>query len=423
MGMTKKRRIMEKLAKNGGKPVRTKPYPTVGDKTGRWLGKEEIKQLTEVIKSGRLNRNGGTKVVALEKEFAKKYGVKFAVASTSGTAAIHAAVGALNLNPGDEIITTTITDIGTVIPILQCNCIPIFADIDPETGNITGKSVEKMISAKTKAVIVVHLFGQTADMDGIMRVAKKHGLTVIEDCSQSHRAMYKGKFAGAIGDMGTFSFQQSKQMTTGDGGMTISNDEELAERARLYCDKGWPRGGSYRGHMFLGMNYRMTELQGAVALAQLNKVDGIVRQRQKTAGYLLKKIKTIKGIIPPKIIGGARHSWWIFSFTIDGKNIKATTKEFAEAIQKEGAPFGVGYIPNPMYMYDVIKKRTTYGTSGCPWTCPHSRKNIKYDIKDHPGTVSFINSVFVMGWNEGIKLRDCDDLYRAIKKVAEFYSR
>ncbi|MBN1579676.1 MAG: DegT/DnrJ/EryC1/StrS family aminotransferase, partial [Anaerolineae bacterium] len=385
---------------------------------------EEKELLAEVIDSGALNRNNGTKVAQLEQAWAKAHGVSHALAVTSGTAALHTAVGALNLEPGDEVITTTITDMGTVIAILACNLIPIFADVDPRTGNVTADTISRQISSKTRAVIVVHLFGQPADMDPILALAKEHGVWVIEDCAQAHKAEYKGRIVGTMGDIGCYSYQQSKQMTTGDGGMVITSNQRLSDRTRLFADKGWPRGiEGYRGHAFLGMNYRMTELQGAVGLAQEGKLDRIVAQRRSTASLLSEMIDDIPGIEPPYIVPGATSAWWILSFTIDESVLGVTAAEFSAAIRAEGMPFHVGYIPNPVFEYDVIKERKTYGSSGIPWTLPQARPGITYDPADYPGTAHFLNNVFVTSWNEGITEEDVRDIGGGLAKVANYFAR
>lgn len=350
-------------------------------------------------------------------------GTPDALAVTSGTAALHTAVAALNLEPGDEVITTTITDLGTVIAILACNLVPTFADVDPRTGNITAETIAPQISPKTRAIIVVHLFGQAADMDPILALARQHNLYVIEDCAQAHLAAYQGRLVGTMGDLGCFSFQQSKQMTTGDGGMVICQDAALAQRARLFADKGWPRGiPGLRGHLFLGMNYRMTELQGAVGLAQVAKLPAIVARRRKTAGLLRELTATIPGLTPPYLLSGADPAWWIFAFTIDQKRLGVTPQAFAQAIKAEGAPFGVGYIPNPVFDYDVIRDRKTYGTSGIPWTLPQARPGIAYDREDYPGTLQFLDEMFVMNWNEGLTEDDARDIAGALAKVAGYYA-
>lgn len=410
---------MEKLAINGGKKVRTKPFPSVNDTSGRWIGKEEKELVMQVLDSGHLNRVGGKYVSRFETEFAEKYGAKYATASTSGTAAIHIAMGALNIGPGDEVITTPITDMGTIIPILLCNAIPMFTDVDPLTGNIDPILIENRLSYRTKGIIAVHLFGQPCDMDGIMKVAKKNHLWVVEDCCQAHGAEYQGKKVGTIGIMGCYSFQQSKQMTTGDGGMTITNDENLARRARLFSDKAWPRDGIGRGHLFLAPNYRMTELQGAVGIAQLAKLDKNIVQRQKTAGNLTKFIQEIPGINPPKLIDDIKHSYWIYAFTIDEKKLGVSNKEFHAALAAEGIPFNLGYIQTPIFEYDVLKDKKTYGDTHCPFDCEKSgKKNIRYRIEDYPNAQWTSSNLITMSWNEGITESDVEDIAKAIRKVA-----
>ncbi len=414
--------MTEQLAIHGGAPLRTKPFPSYIDASGRWLGDEEKQLLMEVIDSGCLNRNGGSKVEALEKQWCELMHISYAQAVTSGTAALHTAVAALNLEPGDEVITTTITDMGTIIAILACNLVPTFADVDPRTGNITAETIAREITYKTRAIIVVHLFGQAADLDPILALARKHNLKVIEDCAQAHLAQYKGRLVGTMGDLGCFSFQQSKQMTTGDGGMVISNDEQLYIRARLFADKAWPRGlpGLNRSHLFLGMNYRLTELQGAVGVAQTTKLPALVARRRATTGLLLKLIAEIPGIDLPFVISDANPAWWMFWFTIDQSVLHVTPQQFAEAIKAEGLPFGVGYIPNPVFEYDVIRERKTFGSSGIPWTLPQARPGITYDRKDYPGTLRLMNEMFVTNWNEGMTESDVHDIAAGLAKAANY---
>src|SRR6266540_7381686 len=204
------------------------------------FGWEELRLLRDAVASQNLCCIGGQMVSAFEREFAEAYGSPYAVASTSGTSAIHVALGALDLNPGDEVITAPITDLGTIIPILYQGAIPVFADID-DSYNMDPSEVERKITSRTRAIIAVHLFGNPCDMDAMVRIAKRHNVVLIEDCAQAHFAEYKGRYAGTIGDIGCFSFQQSKHMTTGDGGMTITGNKTYYERMKLFADKGFAR--------------------------------------------------------------------------------------------------------------------------------------------------------------------------------------
>jgi perosamine synthetase len=412
-----------KLAIDGGTPYRTRPFPSYINATGRWLGDEEKKLLLEVIDSGCLGRNGGTKVEQLEGAFAAMYGVPWAQAVTSGTAALHTGLAALNLEPGDEVITTTCTDMGTIIAILANNLVPTFADIDSRTGLISAETIAPQISYKTRAILVVHLWGQPADMDPILALAKKHNLYVVEDCAQAHLAAYKGRIVGTMGDIGCFSFQQSKQMTTGDGGMVITQNEAFGIRARLFADKGWPRGiPGKRGHLILAMNYRLTELQGAVGLAQLAKLPRMVARRRLQCDAMRERLSHIPGIVPPPVSPHVQHAWWHFTFSIDQAILGVTPEVFAKAVRAEGLPFGVGYLPHPIFEYEVIRDRQTFGTSGIPWTLPQARQGITYDRKDYPGTLALSNEVFVTNWNEGMADADVDDIVGALTKVATYYA-
>jgi len=413
------------IALKGGKPVRTAMFPHIGIPAGRSLGKEEKDLLSQVIDSGNLNRHGGLQMVArFEKEFALLHGASHAHAATSGTAALHTAVASIDLEPADEIITTPITDMGTAIAILMQQCIPIFADVDPRTGNITAETIAKQITDRTRVIIVVHLFGAPADMDPILALAKKHNLRVIEDCAQSYLAEYKGRFVGTMGDIGCFSLQQSKQITAGDGGILITNNPDYSRRAGLFTDKAWPRTklGDARGHLFLGMNYRMNELTGAVALAQLGKLKFIVAKRRETAQRLYQNLESLEEIIPIMILPDSASSWWIFSFYIDSKLLHVTPAEFAQALNAEGIPCHCGYIPMPLFEYPVIRDRKTFGSSGLPWMLPQARKNIAYNREDFPGTIKALSKLIVISWCEGITNEDADDIYLAIKKIVSYYS-
>lgn len=378
------------------------------------MGVAEMVRLSRVIISKNLSSTDGREVPALEREFARFYGSPRAVASTSGTAAIHVAVAALGLNPGDEIITTPMTDMGTVIPILACNCIPIFADIDPATGNLTAESIASKITPRTKAVILVHLFGVPADLDSIVDVLRRHGIPLIEDCSQAHGASYRGRKVGTFGAFGCFSLQQSKQITCGDGGITLVNDEGFAERAALFVDKGWDRKRGLRAHLFLGMNYRMTELQGAVALAQLRRLPALLQARRKSAEHLTNQIEKIRGILPPKRGSALDPSWWMYAFRIDEKLLGISTDAFAAALLVEGVRVRRQYLPVPIFEYDVLKHQRTYGDSGFPLSAYNYTPP---DVEDFPGLRGFDERLLLIGWSHHARTRHAEEIASAIRKV------
>lgn len=413
---------MSDLAVNGGNPVRTRPLPSVSDVSGRDFGEAEIANLTDVIKTGRLFRYGGKYVDKFEQDFASRLDMQHAAAVTSGTAAIHTALGALNLDVGSEVITAPITDMGTVAPILLQNCIPVFADLDPLYYTMTPRSIEERITNRTGAIIVVHLFGQPADMGAIIEIARQHGLPVIEDCCQAYLAEYHGRLVGTIGDIGCFSLQQSKHMTAGDGGVVVTNNDNLAGRARLFADKGWPRTGDVRDYLFLGVNYRMNELTGAVAAAQCGKVDGVVERRRRAADALTEAISGLAGVVAPLVREGAKHSWWLYPLTIDEQALTCAPKEFAQALSAEGIGAGHGYIGKPIYMSPVLQQKTTYGSSRCPFSCPYGR-DIAYREEDCPDTMDILRRIITIPCNEFHTDADVRDIAEAITKVAVAYRR
>lgn len=408
---------MSKLAINGGKPVRSTPFPYAKD-----IGQEELELLQQVIASKQLNRTHGTFVRRFEEAFAEHFGVRWGVASTSGTAAIHVAVGALNLEPCDEVITAPITDMGTVIPILAQNCLPVFADVAPDTYNITADTIRERISDRTRAIIVVHLFGNPCDMEPIMELARERDLYVIEDCSQAHGSVYRGRRVGTIGHLGAFSLQASKHITTGDGGMTITDDEELGERARLFADKGWPRYSAEgaRNYLMFGFNYRMTELQGAVGLAQLEKLDRICAARNWAGDLLTRKIAGISGIKPPKVTDGGVHTYWLYALRIDEQALGMTKERFAEAVRAEGAPCSAGYIGKPIFLYEALRRQQVYGSSRCPFDCPKygSGHVIRYEEGICPQTERALNEMVTIPISEFFEQQDVEDMATIIAKVA-----
>lgn len=272
--------VYESLAINGGKPVSshqiTKPVP---------IGKEEIAAGLRVLKSGILSRAGrGKEVLQFETDFASYCNAKYAVTTSSGTTALHTALEALGIGSGDEVIVPALTFVSSASIILQQGAIPVFADIDSNTFCIDSHDFEKKITSKTKAVIVVHLYGNPANMQDIIRVAKKHKIAVVEDCAQAHGAIYKQKKVGTLGDIGCFSFYQTKNMTCGEGGMIIMNNVKLYKACKSIVDHGLV-DGYLQGYDYdrLGYNYHMTELQAAIGQAQLKKLDQFNSQRQYNA--------------------------------------------------------------------------------------------------------------------------------------------
>lgn len=384
---------------------------------GRTLGIEEIEFLTQAIYSGTLTSTKGTFVKALEHQFADLLGVKYAYACASGSAAVHTAIAALNPEPGDEVITTPITDMGALTAILYQAAIPVFADVDPRTWNITAATIEPCISDRTKTIIVTHLFGNPCNMTEIMDLANARGIPVIEDTAQALLATHTGQVAGSIGAIGCFSLQQGKHITTGEGGLLTTNNEALARRIFLFINKAWGYGDPNPDHYFLAPNYRMCELQGAVALAQLPKLQGVVDRRQATAQQLTEKIQTLKGITPPWIDDRNTHVYWKYCLRVDSQIVAGGAVGLAQRLKTDWGIFSAPrYIQKPAFQCQVFAQQQTFGQSRFPFTLARPEA-IDYDPAKFPGTFAGLEQVLVLPWNEAYTDEHVDYIAHALKSA------
>jgi len=399
---------------NAPKPMM---LPSDQDASGRTLGDEEIAALTAVIKSGHLWTNRGTTGKALEERFAQMMGVKHAYAVTSGTAALHAAVAAIDPNPGDEIITTSITDMGALTPILYQGAIPVFADVDPITYNVTAKTIERCLSPRTKAIMVTHLFGNPCDMDEIMALADAHKIPVIEDCAQAYLARANGRLVGTIGAIGCFSLQQGKHITTGEGGLVVSSDPALARRAFLFINKAWGYGDQNPDHYFLALNYRISEMQGAVAVAQLPKLAGVVKARVALADAMTARLKGMDGVETPYVNPKHFHTYWKYCLRVDGAKIADGAVGLAKVLKDKGVASGPRYIQKPSFMCEVFQKQRTFGDSRWPFTLARPEA-VNYDRALFPGTYEALEKVLVLPWNERYTEEHLDFLATSIRDAA-----
>ncbi|TCB60067.1 DegT/DnrJ/EryC1/StrS family aminotransferase [Rhizobium leguminosarum bv. viciae] len=414
---------MQDLAINGGPRAIESTLPSFRDASGRTFGQEELDALTEVIKSGRLSFLTGPKTSEFERAFAEKYGVKHAVGVANGTAALHTAVIYLNPEPGDEIILSPVTDVGTVIPVIAQLAIPVFADVDPVTQNIDPVSIERNITPRTRAILVTHVYGHPADMDAIMAIARKHNLVVIEDCAQAHLAYYKDKLCGTFGDIACFSFQQSKHMTTGDGGMVISNENERFGRGLRHCsDKGWPRERGGRDHLFLAPNYHMTELQAAVGLEQLKKLEQFVDARVASADRLTELLAGVD-VQPVLPLEGTVGVYFFYSFRLDPSKLSVPVTQVMTALTAEGIDGFIGYPGQiPLYKYPVVRDHKTFGSSGWPFTLEAARK-IDYSSVLCPEAERACQETICMWWTDRLEERHLPQIAAAIHKVISTYSK
>lgn len=356
--------MSDKLALLGGPKTRTTPFPS-----HPIIGEEEKRAVMEVLDSGHLSTFiaapgefflGGKKIKEFERRFAEYHGVKYAVSFNSATAALHAAVVAVDVQAGEEVIVPPYTFTSTATCALMHNAIPVFADIEGETCCLDAAAVEASISPLTRAVIPVHLFGHPADMDSILAVARKHRLKVIEDCAQAPGARYKGALVGTMGDCGIFSFTENKNITTGEGGMLITNDEEIARAAQMVRNHGemvleTQTVRSYNSTM-LGWNYRMTEMEAALGIVQFGNMEKLNRQRNELVDYLAASMKALPGLKPLLRRSDCYHAYYVFAFHYDEAATGIPRAAFAKAMAAEGVPVGAGYV-RPLYLTSLYQDK------------------------------------------------------------------
>jgi len=405
----------ENLALFGGPKAKTTPAGTF-----QRYGDEELAQLREALAQNTLFYAHGSKVKTLCERFAALHGMAHCVPVSSCSAAIHVALASLNLEPGDEVITSPITDMGTVLGMLWCQLIPVFADLDPDAYNLDPASVEARITPRTRAIVAVHLAGAPCDLGALRAIAEKHHLTLIEDCAQSYLAEYRGKYVGSYGDLSCFSINEYKHISCGDGGLILTNDDNLALRCRLLSDKGYDRTGQMRNRMtpFLALNYRMTELQGAVALAQLDKLPGIIAHFRKVGDRLHAGLQAIEGLLLPRIVDGGRSSYWFYMLRVDEAALGVTRDWFLQAIQAEGVEAGA-YISAPVYRTGVFADQATLGSSGLPFTLPGSSGG-RYAEGTCPQAEEILRTCINIGIGMWRSEGEMDEIASAFRKVAEY---
>ena len=345
---------MSDLAINGGPPSCDPPINPNAYRASRF-NECERSALERVLESGALCRTFGSEATALEKEMCSYFSKTYAVACSSGTASIHTALAAAGVKPGSEVITSPITDMGTLIGIVAQGALPVFADLEPDTFNMSQDLVLALINERTSAVLPVHLAGLACEMDDVLESCAERGIPVIEDCAQSWLATDSKALVGTRGTVGCYSLNGYKHISCGDGGVTLTDEPELARRMRLFVDKAYDRVGGGRNPEFFAMNYRITELQAAVAREQLKKLSSIVSRRQKIAGTLLESLKETPGILLPNVPDGFSHSWWYIVLRRNPNEIEVSADTVAEALGAEGVPAWTGYAGGrPVYLYDCF---------------------------------------------------------------------
>jgi perosamine synthetase len=398
-------------------PAPHRTLPSDQDASGRTLGGEEIAAVSAALRSGTLTSTKGSYVCELEARFASMIGAKYAYACSSGTAAVHCAIAALDLEPGDEVITTPITDMGALSPILYQGAIPVFADVDPRSCNVTAATIAERMSDRTKAIVVTHLFGNPCEMPKITALARNAGVPLIEDCAQAFLASYNGKFVGTIGSIGCFSLQQGKHITTGEGGLVVTDDERLARRIFLFINKAWGYGDEHPDHYFLALNYRMSELCGSVACAQLDKLPTVVARRRMLAELLTEALADVPGILTPAILPGAQHSYWKYCIRTDASMPPDAVLEMGRRLKTLGIACAPRYIQKPAFMCEVFARRKTFGNSGYPLNLARPEA-LDYSPRRFAGTIDALERVLVVPWNDLYNEADVAYIAKSISSAA-----
>jgi len=427
---------MSMLAINGGKPVRTRLFPAY-----KTIGSEEKQAVNRVLDSGVLSKYlgawhenfyGGPEVRAFEEEWAAFFGVKQAVAVNSNTSGLIAALGAMGLEPGDEVIVTPYSMCISATAPLWWGGIPVFADIEEEYFCLDPDSVEEKITGKTKAILVVDLFGQPYDVPAINAIAKRHNLIVIEDAAQAPYAKYQSKFAGTFGDIGVYSLNYHKHIHTGEGGMVVTNNADLAERVRLIRNHAeavvGDKGVSDLTNM-VGQNYRLTELQAAIGREQLKKLPKLVEARVRNAEYLAGKLNEILGIRVAGKRPGATHVFYLQAALFDESAVGVSRDAFIRAVraelpatelrETEGTLLSSGYV-TPLHLLPLFQKRLAFGKNGYPFSLAKDR-TISYAKGSCPVTERMQEKELLKNdlFRPPATESDLDDVVRAFEKVYE----
>ncbi len=326
-----------------------------------YITAEDKKSVLAVLNTDNLSL--GPKYREFEKKFAKKIGVKYACAVSSGTAGLHLALLACDLGPGDEVITTTFSFVASANAILYVGAKPVFVDIDPVTCNMDASQIEKKITKKTKAILAVHIFGQPADMNAIMRLAKKYKLKVIEDACESISATYRGRLAGTFGQAGIFAFYPNKQMTTAEGGMIVTNSKKIYDICDSLRNQGRVKNDQWLDHRYLGYNYRLNEMSSALGISQLKKLDFMVKERRKIAAWYSQLLKPYQNAIQtPRVAAGNTHSWFVY--VVNLKNKKINRNLLIGKLKKAGVS-AKPYLPS-IHLFDFYRKRFGYKPGDYP---------------------------------------------------------
>lgn len=412
------------LAIDGGIPVRSDPFPPRIQVDEREL--EAITALFQaaMTRGGAFDRYDGVEVDAFERELAEYFGVGFVTCVSSGTAAIHTALGALALEPGSEVISSSFTDPGAVMPILWNNCVPVWADHDVETFLMSPEHIEAVITPYTKAIVVGQIHGYVADMDAIMAIADRYDLTVIGDVSQAHGSTYKGSRSAPFGHIGAMSLMSGKHMVAGgQGGMVATDDEAVYWAAKRFADRGKPFGQTATSNTGMGLNYRMHELEACMGRVQLRKLDGMIERRRRVLDRIHRGIAELTGVRAVRPLDGVEINPWSALFLLDVDRLTVDNATVAAAMVAEGVPMEHSYRNAITYALDFLDPPVLYGSTSFPYGYELGGRRIEWQRPENPNVEEIARRLLLLPMHEGWGDGEADDVVAAFTKVLSAYSR
>ena len=365
---------MSTLALFGGEPVRAEPWPAWPD-----VREEDIEAVATALRTGHWWQHEGEEANAFEREFAAYHEARHGITVNSGTTALQLAIEALGVGPGDEVIVPAYTFQATAMSVILANAVPVFADIEPTTMNIAPDSVAGLITDRTRAIIPVHIAGLPADMERLRELAAPRGIFLLEDAAQAHGAVSRGRKVGAIGDTGAFSFQASKNLCAGEGGIVLTDDDGVAARAAALHDCGRAAGRPFYEHRTLGYNFRMTEMQGALLRSRLRHLEAETQRRWENGRFLTERISSLPGLeaLDPEPAEGDRRAYHLYPVRLHSARLGGLSRErFMEALRAEGIPCMAGY-ERPLYRNPAFLEQS-FKPEGCPISCAHYRGAVDY---------------------------------------------
>lgn len=374
----------EKLALFGGPSTITKPFNRYNP-----MGTEEVEAAKAVVEGGVLSQFlgswhadffGGPKVQEFERRCEAYFGVKHAISVNSWTSGLIAAVGAIGIEPGDEVIVSPWTMCASATAILQWNAIPVFADIEPETFCLDPVSVEANITPYTKAIMAVDIFGHSADMDALMTIARRHGLKVINDTAQAPGTYYNGKVTGTLAHVGGYSLNYHKHIHTGEGGILVTDDDQTADRLRLirnHAEAVVEGKGTTDLCNMVGYNFRLGEIECAIGIEQLKKLKGLIAKRQRAAERLTRGLSSLEGLRTPIVKPGCTHAYYMYPLVLDIERLKVTRARVVDALRAEGIMGLAGGYTN-IHLLPMYQQKTAYGSKGFPWTSDICHRDVSY---------------------------------------------